>query len=754
MDDETTFRWDDVLDRLRPAAGPRRRIIRLLGVGGMAGVYLAEDLELDRLIAIKVMAPGLLEDPRSIQRFKWEAQAMARIGHPNIVTIHATRELDGLHFLEMAYVPGRRLADVIRDGSQGLPMEMAFHWLAQIGSALAHAHRAKVVHRDIKPANVLLDADGNAVVTDFGIAKLAADTPLVTATIIGTPAYMSPEQCSGDPIRAATDQYAFGVLAYELLAGQLPFSGKAAALMVAHLTHEPAPLLEHRPDCPPSFAAAVSRMLAKSPDDRFPDMEAALAALGVVALGDFHPLRHDMRTLALPRELRLEPTRLVLAPAGASRRLAARVVAWNDVQSEPVSPVWQSSNDGVARIDAEGTVTADQEGEAEITATFDDLHATLDVLVRTPCHLIVEQSTIRFTALDERQTLGARVTDADGRAMDVAVTWKTSNTSVASIEAGDVLVAAGVGSCVVVAQTGELSARIDVTVSPDPSIGTTRDTMTRQLDRPLHGPVNERGAKGRVPAPIGTHESKDARRWSKPLRRTVAALSIAGAVVLAWRLDLMRDRSATGTDSTASIPSDNTSNPDLSLGDDDPTNVRLAADSTPAATDDSTPDSGAAVRTLGTANTNQPVSRRGPGPAAGDSLRGADPIRERPVAARQITNGMVNVLQLLRERGQINSSPARTYQIAARADLEAFLELSYESIHWNMENPVFDDGTGEATIVVHIGFVGGDATPRPPVPFIARLSRDEGPWRVVGLRARPRADHLDWPAQLTRAREY
>lgn len=291
--------WEVLKHRLQEAASPRYRILKLLGSGGMAGVYLGEEPRLARKVAIKVMAPSLMMDPRMVERFRQEARSTARLSHPHIITIHEIDEREGLHYFVMSFVEGPTLDEVLKEASAPLPVSTVRRWLFQVAGALNHAHRSGIVHRDVKPGNVLVDPDGNAVVTDFGIAKVADEPGLThTGMLVGTPSYMSPEQCMGGEVAGAADQYALGALAYHLLTGRPPFTGPAMAVLQAHLSEVPRPIIELRPDCPPALAELVHRMLAKNPEDRWGSMTDVVAALedaGETAITNF-----EARVLSAP----------------------------------------------------------------------------------------------------------------------------------------------------------------------------------------------------------------------------------------------------------------------------------------------------------------------------------------------------------------------------------------------------------------------------------------------------------------------
>ncbi len=274
-----------------------------LGRGGMATVFLAHDLSLDRKVAIKVIAPGLLTAPGAVERFKREARTAGALSHPHIIPIHSVRETDTLLYFVMKFVEGRPLDDIIREQGR-LPIRMVQAILTEVGQALAYAHRRNVVHRDIKPANIMLDGEGWAVVTDFGIAKvLESDSLTVSGSMVGTPYYMSPEQCAGKPVTGASDQYSLGVVAYEMLTGHPPFSGDTIMeIMKGHFFEAPEPITDGRPDTPPALAEALTRMLSKEAEHRFASMDEAVAAMDAVPLAQDDPVRSEMIALARSSE--------------------------------------------------------------------------------------------------------------------------------------------------------------------------------------------------------------------------------------------------------------------------------------------------------------------------------------------------------------------------------------------------------------------------------------------------------------------
>jgi serine/threonine-protein kinase len=265
----------------------------------MATVFLAHEISLDRKVAIKVMSPAMVYGAGMVERFKREARTAANLSHPNIIPVYGVREVEGLLFFIMKLVEGTPLDAIIRELGQ-LPLPMVEAIMAQVAGAFGYAHRHGVVHRDIKPSNILIDDEGWAVVTDFGIAKVEASVGLTqTGVAVGTPTYMSPEQCSGGEITGASDQYSLGVVAYEMLAGRPPFTGTAMmALLFSHFNEPPPPLEAHRPDCPEPIRTAVMRMLEKEPSSRWPSLEAAVGAMGARQLAHDDPTRSQLISLA------------------------------------------------------------------------------------------------------------------------------------------------------------------------------------------------------------------------------------------------------------------------------------------------------------------------------------------------------------------------------------------------------------------------------------------------------------------------
>ncbi|HVV99449.1 MAG TPA: serine/threonine-protein kinase, partial [Planctomycetaceae bacterium] len=268
-----------------PGLFGRYRIVRVLGSGAMGHVFLAEDVQLGRRVALKIPQTDMLEDASSIERFYREARAAATLRHPNICPVYDVGEIDGMHFLTMAFIEGELLSTRIERG-EPIPERESALLIQKIAGALDAAHRSGIVHRDLKPANLMLDERREPIVMDFGLARhdRAADDPRLTRTgmVMGTPAYMSPEQVAAehDRVGPASDIYSLGVIFYELLTGQRPFPGTTIARLFKQiLTDEPPAPSALRPGLDPQLEDICLKMMAKEVGQRFGSMQEVVDAL-------------------------------------------------------------------------------------------------------------------------------------------------------------------------------------------------------------------------------------------------------------------------------------------------------------------------------------------------------------------------------------------------------------------------------------------------------------------------------------------
>ncbi len=251
----------------------RYRIVRRLGAGGMANVYLAEDAELGRPVAIKILNDRYANDDLFVERFHREAKSAAGLSHPNIVSIYDRGEAEGTYYIAMEVVDGKSLKETIRASGRLRPAQ-AIAYTRQILSALRFAHRNGIIHRDIKPHNILIGAEERLKVTDFGIARAGASQMTETGSIMGTAQYLSPEQARGAQVTAAADLYSVGIVLYEMLTGEVPFTGDTPVeIAMKHLNEPPRPPSSKAPGIPADLDRVVVRALAKSPQDRYQSAE-------------------------------------------------------------------------------------------------------------------------------------------------------------------------------------------------------------------------------------------------------------------------------------------------------------------------------------------------------------------------------------------------------------------------------------------------------------------------------------------------
>lgn len=333
------------------------RIERLLGTGGMGEVYLAEDTTLGRRVALKVLGPALASDPDRRERFEREARAAAALNHPNIVTIHSVEEVDGIPFLTLELIEGQTLDEIIPP--EGLPLDRVLTLGIQLADAVGTAHQRGITHRDLKPANAMLTADGRIKVLDFGLAKvmeevrISAEAAQPTAAlttegrIVGTVAYMSPEQAEGRPVDPRSDVFSLGILLYEMATGARPFTGDTQmSILSAIMRDTPKPVSEIRPGLPRELSKIVRRCLAKDVEDRYQsakDLRNDLRALkNDLTSGEIEPITGSSVDIASARPAPTART--------SSRSLTVAVGGLGLVAVLVAVGVWWSRTEGAAPI--------------------------------------------------------------------------------------------------------------------------------------------------------------------------------------------------------------------------------------------------------------------------------------------------------------------------------------------------------------------------------------------------------------------
>ncbi len=498
----------DDTERLRTQLAEATRgeyeLLHQLGQGGMATVYLAHDLALDRRVAIKVMAPHLVAVEGMAERFLQEARVAAALSHPSIVPIHAVRRSGELLFFVMRYVAGRSLDAVLAErGALSVPMVRAI--LTQVGAALEAAHRKGVIHRDIKPANILLDDHGDALVADFGIARVSAKqgTTQVGQTV-GTPEYMSAEQCAGWALTGAADQYSLGVVAYELLAGAPPYRGESLLQVVWKMMNEPAmPIIVHRRDVPEALSEVIERMMSRDAEQRFASVADAVAALPPLTLGPDDPVRRELIECAQPPKRaasRASAATMVVTPAPATAPtaptaetahaarpvaalrlpLAAGVMTIDDItwlSPEAVDAAglvvegtdirWESSDAAVARVTYDGRVIAASTGRATITAHAGDAMCSV-IIVVTRAGLRSFELTPKQAVLEVGDRVPLEIATGEARTVmphPRLADWSSSDSAVARVDCRGRVTAVGEGQATITARAGGATSTVTFRVT-------------------------------------------------------------------------------------------------------------------------------------------------------------------------------------------------------------------------------------------------------------------------------------------------
>ncbi len=492
---------DTLLERLRQATAGTYDIAGVLGRGGMAVVFVAEDLRLRRTVAIKVMEPSLSLIPGMAERFLEEARTLARLQHPNIIVVHDVQRSKGLNFFVMTLIEGGGVDELCR-GAHPLPIDQAQWILIGATRALAFAHSERIVHRDVKPANILVNVKGDVVLTDFGIAKGVDGTGLTkSGTQIGTPVYMSPEQFTGDAVGPASDQYALGITAYQLLTGAPPFSGELYALIAAHGTRIPVPIRQLRPDCPAYLANAVMRMLEKLPQDRWPSLDDLSDVFAANLPSDGGATRKHLasaaRALHLERKQAVEalnaqpplspvPTHasrvapprpvpnlvVTVSPPGATIFVGGTLELRASVTLETGEPVtdaavrWTSSEPGHVSVNSAGRLTGIAPGRAAIRATLDGGSAEAQISIEAAPIARISVPTSEFTLrVGDRLQLPVAAIDVTGTTRtDVTLAWVSRAAHIADLETAGVVRAVSPGRAVIEVSFGNLRQLIDVSV--------------------------------------------------------------------------------------------------------------------------------------------------------------------------------------------------------------------------------------------------------------------------------------------------
>ncbi len=337
------------------------KILEKIGEGGMGEVYLAEDTKLKRQVALKVLPPEMASDEARLERFQREAETVAALDHPNIVTLHSVEEADGVHFLTMSYVSGKRLDQIVPEG--GLPLDQIFEIAIPLADALSAAHDKGITHRDLKPANIMVTEEGRLKVLDFGLAKLHEGSPVAAGDdeptqgltqeglVVGTVPYMSPEQVEGKAVDQRTDIFSFGILLYEMATGRRPFGGENSAQVVSSLMRDDPPsVAEVKADLPFHLSRIANHCLEKDPKRRFQtalDLRNELETLKKeVASGQIRPASSSTIMAAQPQPAKPK----WLWPAIAAGVVLLLVVGWMMMRGGAESPQETSATEAAGEV--------------------------------------------------------------------------------------------------------------------------------------------------------------------------------------------------------------------------------------------------------------------------------------------------------------------------------------------------------------------------------------------------------------------
>lgn len=465
-----------IAERVCAASGNKYEFVRELGRGGMGIVFVARDRDLGRLVAIKVLSPTWLTDGTMVERFRREARVIASLRHESIVTVYEEGRAGDLSYFAMDYIDGVSLSRILRTHGP-LPIPMVEAILYSVGTALAYAHRPgrAIVHRDIKPSNIMLDIEGHAVVMDFGISKASEKPSGLTSTglVIGTPEYMSPEQCRGHTVTHESDQYSLGAVVYAMLTGAPPFTGPFYQVLMAHQTAAVPDLVAARPDCPPELAAATEKMLAKHPAERWSNIGEAIRALHLRPLSVDDPVLQALgrlvrttavltgeggqavavdRTQRTPTSIRILPHPQQLE-VGDELKLTATMLYEDGVEETGHQINWESTDPGIALVDpTTGRLVAVGAGSAVITAVGDGLEEAVAVQVKPPqvVEIAIVPGDVELPVGGTFQ-LRAEPRNKRGERMEGVIAWSSSDPRTATVSDGGVIRALRSGSVTVIA---------------------------------------------------------------------------------------------------------------------------------------------------------------------------------------------------------------------------------------------------------------------------------------------------------------
>jgi eukaryotic-like serine/threonine-protein kinase len=490
----------------------RYRVEARIGSGGMADVYLAEDSLLGRKVAVKLLQHRFAEDQEFVERFRREASSAAGLSHPNVVSVFDRGEWDGTYYIAMEYLPGRSLKSVVREHGALDPND-AIDIVMQILLAARFAHRRGIIHRDIKPHNVILDEEGRAKVTDFGIARAGASDMTLTGSIMGTAQYLSPEQAQGHAVTETSDLYSVGVVLYELLTGSVPFEGDSAVtIALKQVSDDPVPPRARNPHVGPALDAVVMRALVKDPGARFQSADEFIAALGQAREGIMPPATTPNGAPTTPVPL--------LMPAG----VRGEAVPPDEPPGGRSRALWLFAAAALAAIVAVLALVLLSPSAARVTVP--------DVTGKTQA---VAVATLKRAGLNPKVSLAANASVASGLVIGET---PPSGTIVAKGSSVNVVVSSGPGSQALANLAGKKSADAVKILRDDGFLPSTQSQSSETIPKGLVISTNpSAGTEVQVGSPVTVLVSSGPAQVSVPnvtgesQANATAALAAAGLKV-------------------------------------------------------------------------------------------------------------------------------------------------------------------------------------------------------------------------------
>lgn len=495
--------------RLQKVVQGKYELKKLVGKGGMGAVFLAQDLTLEREVAIKVLPPDISQDPQVVKRFQQEARTAAKLDHTNIIPIFRVESEGGLNYFVMKFVSGTSLEDVLETQKDSLSPDYIQRVLWEAARALGHAHQRGIVHRDVKPANIMFDHDGKVMLTDFGISKAlqAASAFTGTGMIIGTPHYMAPEQAKGQPVDGRADQYSLGVVGYRMVTGQLPFSGDSVhTILYKHIFEEPPTAKSIRVDVPDFLSQTIARAMAKEPAQRYDSMEDFATALWPEQPVTPRGLKSSSTLRARPPVTAESPTEAFTSIAGAATTPLPSPTVGARPAPRPAAP--RKSGKGLV-IGAVAVIAAGVVGYLALRPDPAPPAGAGTPLVTAPSatqpvRAVVQDVRLQPTSASLRPggtvAFTATLVDSTGTAVTgQRVGWSSSDAGVARVDGAGRVTAVARGRAVISARSGDVHGEAVVQVQTPQQAAAPQERPPAQTS-----PATESGYLSIDAVPYGT----------------------------------------------------------------------------------------------------------------------------------------------------------------------------------------------------------------------------------------------------------